>query len=170
LIKSNTTILDDDNCRHVVQATTLSSSYPGLVDTTSLAELLDAEANKNGMPQYQRLHIAKLLVLAVLQFHMTPWLPRSLDGKEIYFVDAVKGADGQKGPSLPFVDVKVCHNLNDSRLDMSLAHVAPNIFMFRLGIMLLELAFNMPCRALRQQHGLIASLLDTNTTEFQDFC
>ena len=99
--------------------------------------------------QYQRTCLANSLATAILQFHPTPWLSSSLNSKELYFdsscCSSLANIDGLREP---FVDVSVKKpdNMPYEDSSHSLWHFAPNLFLFRLGVMLLELAFEEPLK------------------------
>lgn len=94
---------------------------------------------------YDRLHLAKTLAIAVLQYHSTPWLKMSWRSEDVYFI----GSDMtsiQEPPDLtsPHLNVNVkgpCGQL--SRASTFPPHnLARNPLMFSLGVVLLEIAYS----------------------------
>ena len=156
-------------CKHIVHGpVSLSASRSSM----SLAQLIThspGEKSSNEMPQYQRLSHAKALALAVLQFHTTPWLSGSWKSDNVFFCGSSEGGSQQpQGDAVPHLNATVAPAKSLARPRSSIttpstlpASVVPNLLLFDLGVMLLELAYNAPFQALRQQH---ASLNSANTT------
>lgn len=72
-------------CKHVVhRPVTLTASRSSI----SMAQLISQKSGGNvpdEIPQYRRLHHAKALTTAVLQFHKTPWMLKSMTSDNLFF-------------------------------------------------------------------------------------
>jgi hypothetical protein len=143
------------------------------VPSSSLAELLSQHQagsdETHGIAQGERLRLSRKLATAVLQFYSTPWIRNSWSSSDVLF-------QLQSPPSLgqieelkePFVDVSV--------RDMTVATsggqpttcypFAPNDFLFGLGVMLLELAFQKPLRSMQQPCDVASSQDERHTLFF----
>lgn len=156
-------------CKHIVHGpVSLNASRSSM----SLAQLIThgpGKKSSNELPQYQRLSHAKALTLAVLQFHTTPWLSESWKSDNVFFCGPSEGGSQRpQGDAVPHLTATVAPTNNTARSRSSTttpstlpASVVPNLLLFDLGVMLLELAYNAPFQALRQQEALLDS---TNTT------
>lgn len=73
----------------------------------SLAELIAQVPTvkaSDGIPQYQKLFYAKVLSLAILQFHTTPWLSGSWNSDKIFLSGSSKeDSEEQPSPSTPYL-------------------------------------------------------------------
>ncbi|KAL8788305.1 MAG: hypothetical protein Q9195_007361 [Heterodermia aff. obscurata] len=149
-------------CRHFVHGpVSLSASRSSI----SLAQLItqgSGEKLSGELPQYQRLAHAKALTLAVLQFHPTPWLSESWKSDNVFFCGSFKGGSQQhQGGAVPHLNATVApakstaKSISPTTTPSALtASVVPNLLLFDLGVMLLELAYNAPFQALRLQQTL----------------
>lgn len=104
--------------------------------------------------EYERLHLASALATAVLQFHPTPWLPSSLNSSDIHFDFPHSSVTATKplSPGTPFVDVpiKTPDGVSSRKSTYPSRHFAPNPLLFRLGVILLELAFETPLKSMQK--------------------
>jgi hypothetical protein len=107
----------------------------------------------SGTPQSERLCLSKKLAAAVLHFYSTPWLRNSWSSSDVLFqIHSASNKSQIDSLKEPFVDVSV----GDSNFVQNAGHpptcypFAPNDFLFGLGVMLLELAFQQPLRYMRQ--------------------
>lgn len=145
-------------CKHRVYAPP-STLRSGCRQATTLSQLISKISNQgstDGLPQYERLRLAKTLATAVLQYHATPWLKLEWRSEDIYFFGIneknflrprltephvnikFKGADGplsQKSGNLPL-------------------KLAPNTLLFSLGVVLLEIAYSSTLHGLQQPSDL----------------
>ena len=121
------------------------------------------------LSQYERLHLARSLATAALQYHATPWLQNTWRSGDILFFDIDEKSLGHDPPSslsAPHVDVKV------KGPDSTLARVsnfppeqlAPNPLLFGLGILLLEIAYMATLQSLLQPQEVSRS--DNRYAEF----
>jgi len=107
------------------------------------------------VPVLECLRLARHLALFVLQFHTTPLLTESWDGKDIEFFGlrpngaACTDAGQEKIPQ-PFLKVKVGPTCTQNTDVSEMRPVAQNTiqirnrYLFRLGIIFLELAYQVP--------------------------
>ena len=117
----------------------------------------------------ERLYLARSLATAVLQYHATPWLKSPWRCKDIYFFGVErKSLLGQSpGPiSEPHIDVPItkAEATLPTTLDRFANHPAPNIILFNLGVMLIELAYTATLRNLLTEKE--QSHRDSQYTEF----
>ena len=115
----------------------------------------------------ERLHLARSLAMAVIQYHATPWLRNPWRCKDIYFFDAEERIILQRSTapiSEPHIDVPIKKTPLVSVAPGPSEHLAPNIILFNLGIMLIELAFAATLQNLLNQKEL--SYRDTQYAEF----
>ena len=113
----------------------------------SLGQIISSVSKQQavgGLALYDRLHLAKVLATAVLQYHSTPWLRISWRSEDIYFFGN-ELISSQDMPSItsPHLNVKVkgpCGQL--SRASTFPPHqLARNPLLFSLGVVLLEIAY-----------------------------
>ena len=160
-------------CKHFVHGpVNLCASQ----SSVSLAQLIthgSGEKASSELPQYQRLSHAKALALAILQFHTTPWLPESWKSDNVFFCGTFEGGSQRRhGDAVPHLNATLAPAkstaMSGSQTTKTLAlpaGVVPNLLLFDLGVMLLELAYNAPFQALRQQE----TLLESANTAVADF-
>ena len=157
-------------CKHFVHGpVSLKTSRSSI----SLAQLITHGPDDkafNQLPQYQRLSYAKALTLAVLQFHTTPWLSESWTSDNIFFCGSSEGKSQQHQVyTFPHLNTTVTPTTASRSLttttSLSPTSIVPNILLFDLGVMLLELAYNAPFQALRQQ----GTLLESSNTAVADY-
>ena len=142
------------------------------VPSSSLAELLSQnQAGSDemiGITQCERLRVSRKLATAVLQFYSTPWLRNSWSSKDVFFrLQPVPAMGEIEDLKEPYVDVSVRNPMVASNGDQisTCYPFAQNDFLFGLGVMLLELAFQKPLRSM-QQPGDVASSQDERHTLF----
>lgn len=148
-------------------------SMPGNGDKqgTSLEgflKTLSKNQTSGSFPRYVRLRLAKSLALAVLQFHATPWLKVAWRSQDILFFDSRNDTLTVTGPNLtaPHLNVKVIRSGGCIPHEMQTSHnPAPNPILFRLGVILLEIAYSATLRSLQQPCDL-ENGVETRYTEF----
>ena len=109
----------------------------------SLAKALrDAKTLPGGLPRVDRLYLAKVLSMAVLQFHPSPWLPQYLQSSDIVFFGIQDlNRDRLRAPYFSGILLKPSKHSQPplgGGLDPALA---PNALLASVGIILVELAF-----------------------------
>lgn len=143
-----------DSCRHLVYP---SPSQPRSGSATSLEQFISSVSQQGpagSLPQYERLHLAKSLATAVLQYHATPWLKVSWRSQDIFFFGLEGNTILQSRPSLKAPHLHV--NIKGPNQALSQAStnptrsVARNPLLFNLGVMLLEVAYCATLRSLEQ--------------------
>lgn len=143
------------------------------VPSKSLAELLvqyqGSSDETSGIAQYERLRLSKKLAIAVLQFYSTPWLRNSWGSSDVLFQLQQPSSTGPiEDLKEPFVDVPV----RDPTAATTSVHTttcypfAPNDFLFGLGVMLLELAYQKPLRSMQQPCDVANSQDERHTLFF----
>lgn len=144
----------------------------------SLTQLIAQECDNGpigGMPQYQRLYLAKSLALAVLQFHATPWLGAKWRSDDIMFYSFANPEPRQQEPRLvPHLNAVITPTrlktgpigeADTSRSSLLATSIAPNVLLFSFGVILLEIAYGAPFEMLQQPEDIVASSDD----RFTDF-
>lgn len=144
----------------------------------SLAQLLAQECDNGpigGLPQYQRLYLAKALALAVLQFHATPWLGTKWRSDDIVFYSVAKPEPQQQEPRLvPHLNAIITPTrletdpmgeTDTSPSSLLAPSIAPNGLLFSFGVILLEIAYGAPFKYLQQSEDIVASP-DNRFTDF----
>lgn len=127
--------------------------------TTSLAELISSisEAGQSRhLLQYERISLAKQLALAVLQFHATPLLKGSWCSEDVIFFDQGKEIVKQNdAPRTPHFKVLVRKSQSSGKItedsDELLDETAfiRNPYLFGLGVVMVEIAYQAPLKSLR---------------------
>ncbi|KAL6720531.1 hypothetical protein ACLMJK_002455 [Lecanora helva] len=114
----------------------------------SLNQLITTYTAKNQtvgrVSLYDRLHLARTLAVAVLQYHSTPWLKQSWRSNDVYFfTNGNFPANEISSLTSPHLNVKVkgpCGQV--PQLSTSASHgFARNPLLFSLGVVLLEIAY-----------------------------
>lgn len=175
--------------RQQLQASTLSSSSPtclGFLQKTeafihyvypvprsapghrrnSLHDvLLLVKSCQDFIPVEDKLRLAMVLAMTVLQFHATPWLPTNWRSKDVLFF-AFKDVLAEDSLRTPYLEA----SLAEARIAFSNATqgplcFAPNRTLFSLGVMLLELGFDAPLSSLQQA----SDLKDGQETPYSEF-
>jgi hypothetical protein len=160
-----TCLLRQTTYKHIVHHPSPSLSAWSQQKIFSLANSIASTPSlgwRQEMPQFKRLNIAKTLAMTVLRFYSTPWLMDSWHSDGIYLLSGSEAPDAlSEKLHSPFISVKVASSSTKGKTvaaDISTAHVVPNLILFRLGIMFLELAYSATFKTLR------ASFLFNNMT------
>lgn len=150
----------DPGIKHLLYLDDASQSTPGhpiRSEPMSLITLLSRRSESTGrggkFPEYQRCKAARILATAVLQLHSTSWLSNSWNSRDIFFHDTNNLEPTQiLEKKQPFVDVSL-KNPSSPPSDgatLTTVQLAQNPLLFRLGVLLLELAFEAPFSSMRQ--------------------
>ena len=105
---------------------------------------------------YEKLQVAKILSVAVLQYYSTPGLKFAWSSRNIFFFEKQKLSPNQALDfSSPHVNVSV-REFQEPRRQLSFPalDLAPNTVLFSLGIILLELAYSSSLQDLQQKSDL----------------
>ena len=123
-------------------------------------ELKAAKTTSNGIPLPEKLHIARLLALAVLRFYSTPWLSNELRSENVVFLDVRDFSD--EPIRRPFLQSRVLTSsiganqlvsrhttVNSQGSSIQMRSPVRNQILYSLGVMLVELAYNSPIQDLQ---------------------
>lgn len=123
--------------------------------------LVAAKASSEGIPLPEKLNLAKILALAVLQFHSTPWLKREWQSQDVVFFGIQNFAEDPL--RMPYLKSRVLtqRNTTDQQVIISttgrecsnvthLRSPVRNQTLYSLGVMLVELAYNSPLQDLKK--------------------
>ena len=144
-----------DKCRNFVYPSP-NKCYRQMRQAISLGQIISSVSKQQtvgGLALYDRLRLAKILAVAVLQYHSTPWLRISWRSEDIYFF----GNDllpPEATPSIisPHFNVKVrgpCGQL--SRASTFPSHnLARNSLLFSLAVVFLEIAYTSTIETLQR--------------------
>lgn len=131
------------NCRHLVYPSQFAASL-NTQRPKSLRRLMRSTTAPDvvgGILLHERILLAKMLAVAVLQYHATPWLPLSWRSEDILFFAMEENSSLQLKPNLtaPYIRAKVQGQNVETPAQNHLG-VARNPTLFSLGVVLLELA------------------------------
>ncbi len=130
-------------------------------NTKSLEDaLVAAKASSEGIPLAEKLNLAKILALAVLQFYSTPWLKSEWQSQDVVFFGIQDFANDPL--RMPYLRSRVLtqRNATDRQVIISTAgtecsnvtHLRSpvrNQTLYSLGVMLIELAYDSPLQDLK---------------------
>ena len=102
--------------------------------------------------KYQRLCVGRLLATAILQYYATPWLTETWHSEDILFFGLEKlGTASDTSPVQPCLNVQVKAANNRALQSSTNSHrLIRNQLLFRLGVVLLELAYKAPLSTLQE--------------------
>lgn len=161
-----------DSCQNHVYPppSTIRSRWPY---ATSLGKLVASTSLQQSMvriPLIERLRLAKILAIAVLQYHATPWLRRSWRKEDVLFLGLDMNSPKFNIPSLanPCLNVKVRGpNETASRTStFPLDNPIRNPLIFSLGVLLLEIAYSASLESLQRSNDITSRQNDPNYLEF----
>lgn len=125
---------------------------------TSLGELITSKTTlglADGILLHERVALAKMLAIAVLQYHATPWLQLSWRSEDILFfgLEGDTQIQGRPNLSAPYINARIQGQATQIPIQHRSA-MARNPILFSLGVVLLEIAhaaslesLNLPCDA-----------------------
>jgi hypothetical protein len=133
--------------------------FPKSSTERSLMEILQEDFEEERQePWSEKLNLAKLLALAVLRFHATPWLADSWSSNDISLHGLKEGTDDIISLSSPYLNVKLSTDIprasQITKSDSNDLRIAPNPTLFSLGVTLIELGYDAPLRAMRREDDL----------------
>jgi hypothetical protein len=116
----------------------------------SLGDALLAARIAGGIRMPEKLRLAKLFALAVLQFHSTPWLNENWRSQDILFFNLMDPSEDYLGS--PYLTARITKPSDNTTCKLSdpkestpkSLFPVPNVILFRLGVILLELGLDMP--------------------------
>lgn len=145
-----------ESCRNFVYPPRPRSCSQGR-QVTSLGRLISSMTKHKDVGRfslYDRIHLAKMLAIAVLQYHATPWLRASWRSDDVYFFGTDDSPSTQHllDLSSPHLNVKVKGPDGQlSRASTFPPHtLARNPLLFSLGVVLLELAHTSTLESLQR--------------------
>ena len=144
-------------CKHLVYFAPpiTSCSLQQSVTLTSIVSSMSQKSQVDQFLHYERLQLARQLASAVLQFHATPLLRSSWQSDDVVFFR-------QSGSSLtsPHLNVQVGKSnsaeklLNSGKEAIESQGFIRNPYLFRLSVILIELAYQAPLRSLLEARDL----------------
>ena len=131
-------------------------------NTKSLEDaLVAAKASSEGIPLPEKLNLAKILALAVLRFHSTPWLKGEWQSQDVVFFGIRDFAEDPL--RMPYLKSRVLNQRNTTgqqvissttgRECSNVTHLRTpvrNQTLYGLGVMLIELAYDSPLQDLQK--------------------
>ena len=162
------TLGEADSYRHLVYIPEKKKRCPAL----SLQEIITISSRQGPsvrLTLYERVHLARSLATAVLQYHATPWLRSPWRSEDILFFGAQERLlleESLTPISEPHIDVPVGRSKANllEPIGASTQHLASNVLLFNLGVMLIELAYMATLRNLLNKQE--QSSKDSRYTEF----
>ena len=120
---------------------------------TSLGQLIQSTTTPDsveGILLHERVSLAKMLSIAVLQYHATPWLQLSWRSGDILFFGIEGDTQMQKRPNIsaPYINAKIQRQVSQV-LAQNQSTMARNPVLFGLGVVLLEIAHGASLESLR---------------------
>ena len=137
---------------------------------TSLAQIISSfkqSASHVDSSKYQRICVARLLATAILQYFATPWLTESWCSNDILFFDLeTPNKVSDAFPTAPCLNVRVKASNNRVTQSSTASHtLIRNQLLFRLGVVLIELAYKAPLHSLQQP----CDLEEGKATRYSEF-
>lgn len=144
-------------CKQLVYLSHFTASSE-LRKATSLGQLIKSTTTPGpveGILLHERIALAKMLSIAVLQYHATPWLQLSWRSEDILFFGIEGDMHKQKRPNIsaPYINTKIQGQITQASSKHQSA-MARNPVLFGLGVVLLEIAhaaslesLKLPCDA-----------------------
>lgn len=111
-----------------------------------------------GIPMYEKFRYSRLLATALLQFHATPWLENTWRSRDIFLFSSLTSADNidvarnrlEIASLYTNVPVRGANDSSNHDSDKSNLSFAPNRFLFNLGVIMIEIAFEAPLQSMRK--------------------
>ena len=114
--------------------------------------------SRNRFLQYERLHLARSLAVAVLQYNATPWLNESWRSEDIYFFGLDEISTSQQCLVLPAPHLNVCVKGPDSFSSCTSTFPTSgfirNPLIFGLGVVLVEIGYAKTMKTLQRPQDL----------------
>jgi hypothetical protein len=148
-----------------------SPRAPTTIVSRRLKEILQKNFEERQQESWvEKLRLARLLTLAVLRFQATPWLAGSWSSNDISFYSASERPQHDTSLTSPHLNVRLSHDTSSiagqiTRPDSNASSISPNPTLFSLGVVLIELGYDAPLHALRQEEDLKGGA----STQFTDF-
>jgi hypothetical protein len=158
-----------DSCKHrVFSNSNVVTTQPS--KSTSLANLIDLVSHRSyagKLLECESLKLARQLASAVLQFHTTPLMKSSWRSDDVIFF-GINETHQRLVLMSPHLNVRVQDPSSSTLTTNTISHRAltGNPYLFGLGIILIELAYQVPFRSLREESDLVNGQED-QTTDFR---
>ena len=151
-------------CRHVVSPSAFTTCSETR-EAVSLNQLIRTEEASTGpmpglisiIPLHERVRLARILTVAVLQLHNTPWIGQCWSCNDILFSDAPKKYSITSLPDLSAPHFKAMISERRLQQPASTPTIARNPLLFSLCAVLIELAFASSLEHLQQPCDLESS-------------
>lgn len=155
--------LDAQGCtKHLIYLTSQQRTFSIASTTTPVLESLKKLYGGSEVSMSDTASLAKQLAIGVLQYHATPWL-ESWDADHVLIASAKPTqpllADGRLDS---YVDVSIRNPQEETSILERSKTLIPNWILFRLGIMLLELAYQQPLREMQKPEDHYPNEHDTD--------
>ena len=138
---------DNEKCKHLAYlASGKSASTMSLSDLISQAR---SDITKE-MSQYDRVRLAKSLATAVLYYHATPWLKGAWRSEDVHFFGNPGHSVDTEYPSQTLAYITSPVSSGSHPTSTGYHRFIRNPVFFGLGVMLLELAFQVPLAVLKR--------------------
>lgn len=158
-----------DRCKHYVYPSPIISCRQSR-KAISLRQIIRSKSTPGsvgGIPLYKRVGLAKVLAIAVLQYHATPWLRLFWRSEDILFFDVDNKTQPQELPDLSAPHLNAKFNSSNEQLSIaSNSRIARNPILFGLRIVLLEIAHAASLKSLQQPSDLTNGEEDQHTQFF----
>ena len=143
-------------CRHVVSPSAFTTCSETR-EAVSLDQLIKTEASTGPMPGlisiiplHERVRLARILTVAVLQLHNTPWIGQCWSCNDVLFFDAPKKYSMTSLPDLSAPHLNALISERRLQKSVSTPTIARNPLLFSLCAVLIELAFASSLEHLQQ--------------------
>ena len=154
-LQANTCVVLEDTaqCKHLVypSPSTVASKSRKATSLEQLVTSKKAPGVMSGILIHERIALAKMLAIAVLQYHATPWLQLSWRSQDVLFFE-VEGNERMQGApdlSMPYINAKI-QGQSMHVLTQPQSALARNSVLFSLGVVLLELAYGASLESLQR--------------------
>ena len=134
--------------------TSPAETYLQAHDKSALSDLIGSRPRfRNCLSTYDKVHLAKVLSIAVLQYHSTPWINLAWRSHDIFFFSKQTSSHRTAMDfSSPHIHVSVIDGQQSHRQPaFPVLDLAPNPLLFSLGIILIELAYASNISSLQQK-------------------
>lgn len=140
---------------------------------SSLEQMFGTVSSTTRMPLYEKCRYSRLLATALLQFNATPWLTRTWRCQDILISKSLANVDDSNSTARKVNLASLYANVPVRAIDNSATLTAndlvntfaPNAFLFSLGVIMLEIAFESPIRSMRKAVD-VDQCLDDRYTDF----
>ena len=119
-----------------------------------------------GISQVERIHLAKILSTAVLQYHSTPWLENEWQSSDVLFFGVEDlNKDSLTAPYLSACPINAVRSTEQRLRRPNHTASTLNPIIYNLGVMLIEVAFERPLKDMQEPGDY--RLADSESQAFQ---